>query len=266
MTSITSLTTIRELKLPTGVTLRCADLGPSEAPAWLLLHGYSDSCLSFSPILELLPPNVRFIIPDQRGHGESERPPDGYAVNDLARDAVAVLQCLRVSSVTVVGHSMGSFVAQRMAYLAPECVRRLVLVGSTATPASEPVKALLEPVQQLRDPVDEGFVRDFQNGAVHRSVAPEIMNRVIQESLKLPARVWKAILAGLLAYGQPVTDVACPVDIVWGDRDATFGRADQEELLRRIPHARLHVLNDVGHTPQWEAPDEFAAWLVTNLA
>ena len=45
--------------------------------------------------------------------------------------------------------------------------------------------------------------------------------------------------------------------VVWGTHDAIFSKPEQEELVRRIPGAKLHVLADVGHSPQWEAPEEF---------
>jgi pimeloyl-ACP methyl ester carboxylesterase len=51
--------------------------------------------------------------------------------------------------------------------------------------------------------------------------------------------------------------IQCPTSIVWGDRDTIFGHAEQEELMRRIPAARLHIFRDVGHSPHWEAPDRF---------
>jgi pimeloyl-ACP methyl ester carboxylesterase len=232
----------------------------------LLLHGYSDSALSFSPILELLPPDMRIVIPDQRGHGESERPVDGYTPEDLAHDAVALLDSLGIASATVVGHSLGSFVAQHMAALAPARVRKLVLCGSAATPRNNAtILSMLPAVRSLTDPVDEAFVRDFQTSAVFRSVETSDMERFVAESLKVPARVWRAILAGLVNYGQPVRGLACPVDVVWGDRDGIFGRADQEQLLGCLPHARLHVFEDVGHTPHWEVPYDFARWLAMAL-
>jgi pimeloyl-ACP methyl ester carboxylesterase len=53
--------------------------------------------------------------------------------------------------------------------------------------------------------------------------------------------------------------------IFWGDRDAIFDRSDQDELLRRIPGARLHVFTDVGHDPHWEVPDEFVRALAAAI-
>jgi pimeloyl-ACP methyl ester carboxylesterase len=260
MTSTATAIVFRDVSLPTGVRLRYADVGPPSGRPLLLLHGYSDSWFSFSPILDLVSPELRLIVPDQRGHGESDRPIGGYTAEGFATDAIALLEALGIESATVVGHSMGSFAAQRIATLAPERVDTLVLVGSAATSNNEVIESLLPDVQSLTDPVDVDFVRAFQMSTIYRPVPPEFLEKAIAESLKLPARVWQAVLAGLL--NMPVllggsTAIECPALILWGNRDAIFNRKEQDELLNLIPNARLQVLNEVGHAVHWEAPDEF---------
>ena len=264
MTTTAKAIAFREVSLPTGVRLRYADVGPRSGKTLILLHGYSDSWFSFSPMLDLAPPELRLIIPDQRGHGDSERPSGVYTPEGFAADAIALLEALGIPSSDVVGHSMGSFVAQRMALLAPKRVSSLVLLGSAATADNEVVRSLVPAVQSLTDPVDVEFVREFVMSTIYRPVPAEFLEKAIAESLKLPARVWQAVLAGLLDMPVLLTDLAaigCPVSLFWGDRDAIFGRPDQDELLRRIPQARLQVFKDVGHTVHWETPDDFVRYL-----
>ena len=110
MTTTTPVIEKHEARLHTGVSVRYVDVGPRNGESLILLHGFSDSSLSFHPVLELLPPGLRLIIPDQRGHGESECPPQGYTPNEFAMDAIALLDAIGVRSATVVGHSLGSFV------------------------------------------------------------------------------------------------------------------------------------------------------------
>jgi pimeloyl-ACP methyl ester carboxylesterase len=270
MTSATATATaiqFRNIQLRTGVRLHYAEVGPPAGRPILLLHGYSDSWFSFSRILSELPPDLRLIIPSQRGHGDSDRPMEGYTFERFALDAMALLDAIGVPAATVVGHSMGSFAAQRMAVLAPKQVSRAVLIGSAGTVSNEAVLELVPIVQALTDPVDPVFVRTFQMSAIFRPVPEEFIDRAVAESLKLPARVWKAVLAGMLELPVATQSggIRCPTSIVWGDRDAFFGRRDQEELLRLIPGAKLHVLTDVGHTPQWEVPEEFARLLAAIL-
>ena len=127
MTVVEQVCEFREIRLYTGVRLRYACVGPRRGRPLLLLHGYPDSWFSFSRILGLVPPDWQLIIPDQRGHGNSERPPGGYTPEQLALDAIALLDALGIESASVVGHSMGSFVAQRIAILAPQRTNITVL-------------------------------------------------------------------------------------------------------------------------------------------
>src|ERR1044071_5450020 len=70
---------------------------------------------------------------DQRGHGESDRPVGGYAMQQFAGDVVAFMDAMNIKQATIVGHSMGSFVARYVAVEAPERVTRLVLVATATT-------------------------------------------------------------------------------------------------------------------------------------
>jgi pimeloyl-ACP methyl ester carboxylesterase len=70
------------------------------------------------------------LLLDQRGFGDSDRPQGGYEIRDLAADVVAFLDAASIDRATIVGHSMGSFVARCVAITFPERVDRLVLIGS----------------------------------------------------------------------------------------------------------------------------------------
>jgi pimeloyl-ACP methyl ester carboxylesterase len=258
----------KEITLRSGVRLRYAELGPRTGRPVLLLHGYSDSWFSFSPILGSIDPQLRLIVPDQRGHGDSDRPDAGYAPRHLAVDALALLDALGIGSAVAVGHSMGSFVVQHMMAVAPNRVNQAVLVGSAASADNEVVRSLVPLVQALTDPVDPAFVREFQQSTIHRPVPPAFLDRAVRESLKLPAKVWKAVLAGLLDLPAllPAGSALCPVHLFWGDHDTIFGQADQGELLKLYPGSRLEVFKDVGHAVHWEAPHDFAIRLQAALA
>jgi pimeloyl-ACP methyl ester carboxylesterase len=110
------------------------------------------------------------------------------------------------------------------------------------------------------DPVDATFVSEFQASTIHRPVTPEFFDKVVEESLKVRARVWRAALSQLVDIKSPerYRRIACPTHILWGDQDSTFLRDEQEELSRVIPDATLEVVHGIGHAVHWEAP-EFVA-------
>jgi rifampin ADP-ribosylating transferase len=248
------------LRLSTGVELDVAQAGPQDGTPVLFLHGFTDSWFSFSPVLDRLSPGMRAIVPSQRGHGDSERPFCCYAISDLAADAVALLDALGIERAAVVGHSMGSIVAQRVAIDSPERVERLVLVGSGASPATKAVVALNEEVQGLADPISPDFVREFQVTMLSAPLPAAFLAGLIAESGKPPARVWRDALGGMLAGGaeEDLFRIAAPTLVVWGEDDPVFLREDQERLVSTIPGARLLVYEGTGHSPNWERPDRFA--------
>ena len=87
------------------------------------------------------------------------------------------------------------------------------------------------------------------------------MERVIVESLKSPARVWRAVMEGLLLPDDSIGPgkFGTQTLIVWGERETLFSRAEQEALVSANPNARLKVYTETAHSPHWERPQQFAA-------
>ncbi len=252
--------------LHTGVRLNYVDVGPRNAPPLLLLHGYSDSWFAWSPVLRGAPSNLRLIVPDQRGHGDSERPRRGYTLDHFASDALALLDELDIASACVAGHCLGGLVAQRMATLAPDRVNRLVLVSTAASADNEVIRSMRNEVESLTDPVDTSFIRVFQRSTLHRPVSPAFFECVVEESRKLPAHVWKEVYADLLESPPPANArIRCPVSVFWGNRDTIFSQAEQSELLALSPDAHFYTFPDVGHALHWEAPEELLSALIAVL-
>lgn len=251
----------KSVSLPGGPRLQYAEHGPADGPAVLFLHGYSDSWRSFEAVLPRLPSRQRAIALSQRGHGDSERPATGYSMQDFATDVERFLDALEIDSAVVVGHSMGASVAQRFAHDFPARTRGLVLVGGRADwRANAHVQELGAYVAgPLADPVDRGFVRDFQSSTVARPVAPGLLERVVAESLKVPARVWKAaFLDGILPadHAALLGRIEAPTLLVCGDLDA-LAREGQEAMAAALPRARLRTYPAAGHSPHWEEPERF---------
>lgn len=248
--------------LESGIALRYAERGSPGRTPIVFLHGYTDSWHSFGPVLDELAAGRRAFAPDQRGHGESDKPAGGYEVETFAADAIGFLDALEIERATVVGHSLGSFVAQALTIAHPERVERLVLVGSAATVKSNPgLSEFLRTVAEWSEPPDRALIREFQTSTVHAPIDESFLDAVVAESSKVPLHVWQAALAGLLEAGltDRLAEIRRPTWVVWGERDALFARSDQDALLQRIPNATLSVYADVGHAPHWERTRAFVA-------
>jgi len=249
--------------LATGVTLHYALRGDVRAGSpVVLLHGFADSWQSFDLVLQALPENIAVLAPDLRGHGDSDRPSDGYAMADHAADVAALMETLGVSRATVAGHSMGSFAAQALAAAHPEKVEKLVLMASAPAANTPVILEFLDEVLALTDPIPRAFVAAFQDPS--QPVPEDFLNEVIDQSLKLPAAVWKAALAGLAATDNRslLPSIACPTALAWGENDGLFFKAAQNELLDRIANSTLWTYA-AGHALHWERPADFARDLAT---
>ena len=255
--------------LPSGIGLDVVVQGRRDGSPIVLLHGFSDSWRSFAPILPLLPPDLRVIAPSQRGHGDSDRPTSGYTVADYAADAIALMDALHIETALVVGHSMGSLVAQRLAIDHPDRVQGLVLIGAfiglTDKPAAD---ELGQAIEQLEDPVDPAFVREFQSSGIAQPIPDALYETIIAESLKLPARVWRDTIRSLLRtdLASEVAQIAAPTALLWGDRDVFCRREEQDALVRGISQARLITYPGGGHSPHWECPEQIAAEIAVRAA
>lgn len=170
------------VQLKTGIRLHYAEQGDRSGQVIVMLHGFTDSWFSYSRVMPLIDPKYHVYVVDQRGHGNSDRPRDGYTPRHFADDVLAFMELKGLKDVTIVGHSMGSFVAQYVAALAPERVSNLVLIGSARSVRNNAVKELQQAINSLSDSVSEEFVRDFQNSMLARPVPEEFMNGVVKEA------------------------------------------------------------------------------------
>lgn len=255
--------------LPGGLSLHYVELGPRSAPPLVLLHGYTDSFRSFDLNLSPLARRFHVYAVDQRGHGRSSRPECCYALADFARDVVAFMDSVGLRRATLVGHSMGSFVAQAVALEHPERVSALVLIGSAPGVAGNPVALeLAKAVDALQDPVDPTFIREFQASTFVQPLPPGFLDTAVAESQLVPAHVWKATLEGLLQVDHTARLPALhtPTLVVGGDKDGFFSVAQQQALADALPNGTLALYADTGHAPHVERPERFAADVEAFLA
>ncbi|MBE7549979.1 MAG: alpha/beta hydrolase [Anaerolineales bacterium] len=265
MLTLQTLETIQKrVKLSSGVELPYVEQGDPAGVPVIFLHGITDSWHSFEPVLPHLPGSVHVFALSQRGHGDADCPETGYHPRDFAADLAAFMDALELGPAVIAGHSMGSTIAQRFALDYPGCTRGLVLIGSCPTFRGNAglVELWEVAVSQLEDPIDPDFVREFQESTLAQPVPPAFLDTVVQESLKLPARVWRAVLLQALLeadFSVELGKITAPTLIVWGDQDGLVSRHEQEALLAAIAGSQLVVYRGAGHA---EEPERFAADLV----
>ena len=255
---------VKTAELRGGLKLPYVEQGDPTGVPVILLHGVTDCWRSFEPMLCHLPASIRAFAVTQRGHGDADRPVS-YRTRDFAADVAAFADVLGLRRVVVVGHSMGSTNAQRFAIDRPERLLGLVLAASFARyRGNAAIQELCDITAGMTDPIDPRFVREFQEGTVAQPVAPGLIDVMVRESLKVPARVWRAAFAAFLDddVADDLGKIKAPTLILWGTRDALCSRSDEDALLAAIPGARLVAYENAGHALHWEEPARFAADVV----
>lgn len=239
-------------------------------PGLVLVHGFGGAKEDFADHLETLGRTHRVVAFDHRGHGASDKPEDlrAYSLRRLAADVLCVADAFGFDRFRLLGQSMGGMVAQHVALDAPERVEALVLMDTW--PGSPPgidgaaveraarialdrgMEELHRLMQRTPDPLStpahERLLRD-------RPGYREFCDR---KFLALSPVMYAALVREVTARPDlrgELGALRCPTLVVAGEQDAALGGC--RALQASIPGARLEVIADAGHSPQFENPE---AW------
>lgn len=253
----------RTVDVATGIRVSFEQWGPLGASEVVLLHPWLESSDSFSLMRPHLETELRFTAPDQRGHGASSKPPDGYDLPKLAADAEALLDALEIEAALVVGASSGGYVAQELAARYPGRVAGLVLAGSPRSLHGRTPRFAAE-LAGLRDPIDTSWATSFVAGfTVPGRVGEDFIAARVRDALAVPAEIWRESLAALTRSEPPASHlISAPTLVVSGAHDSLLGGEDAAELARTIPRAHTVEYADAGHIIHWEAPERLAGDVV----
>ena len=253
------------LALP-DVSLHYEERG--KGPPLLLIAGLASDSSSWLTIGEPLASRYRTIAPDNRGVGRT-RPQDGPAsVDAMADDCAALLDRLGVARANVLGHSMGGFVAQRLALRHPALVHRLVLAGTGATPGEDNVVRFRDLCARLDagEPLDAWFRRLFDLIFTRRFRAdPANVEAALRWALDYPyaqsAAAFRHQCEALSAFdGRADLDRIAPRALVFAGREDVLFPVDAcRALADALPDAELVVLDGAAHAIHTEQPRAFVA-------
>ncbi len=250
------------------VTIPYADQGARGGVPVVLVHGLGDSLRSYEPVLAHLPGDLRALVPSLRGHGDADRPDQGYTPADHVGDLAVLLDDAGVDEVVIAGHSSGSQIAQLFAVTHPRRTRGLVLIGA---PGPHPNRAaaatMTAEIAALADPIEATWLRGFAASTIAGPVPETFLDMIVAEARKVPARVYQAAWPGIRDFdvSRDLQRIAAPTTIIWGDQDRVpvATREAQSQLVDAIPDARLIIYTGAGHSPHWEQPERFAADLAS---
>ncbi len=221
-------------------------------PTVLALHGWQRTHADFSPLFEAVDPpgELSAVGLDLFGFGATPPPPEPWGTEEYARHLLPLFEetGTLADRIVVVGHSFGGRVAVRLAALVPDRIERMVLCG---------VPLLDRRDRRARPALAYRMARRLNSaGLLGDERMEELRNKYGSADYRAAIGVMRDILVRLLAerYGEAMSAVGCPVDLLWGEEDAEVPVEVAVRARAQFSSATLHVLPGVGHLLPTEAP------------
>jgi len=237
--------------------------GRDDAPAVLLIHSLGTSHALWDAQLPTLVDRFRLIRYDARGHGKSSAPPGEFTIEQLGRDALAVLDAAGVQTATICGVSIGGLTSIWLGQNAHDRVSRLVLANTAARIGTSDVWS--ERMQFVRESgieiaAEQAIPRWFTDAFCEEH--PDIVARFLAIARSCPLDSYVAACAALrdADLRRDLHRVTVPTLVVAGSKDESTTVADGAYLRDNIPEARMEVL-DASHLSNVERSAEFSALL-----
>lgn len=233
-------------------------------PPVVLLHGLGSDARAWRQTIPALASSYHVFALDQIGFGQSDKPDIPYRVGVLVDSLTGFLDAVGLKKTTLIGNSLGGWVATTFATSHPDRLDKLVLVDSAGygQEPSEMVRdylarfdpAMVSAAMQLLGSMSPDDQRRVQLAAVQY-----FARRMSRDDGLAVASIVESIVRGEDALGSEVKQIAAPTLVVWGRNDMTIPLRVGETLAKDIPHAQKVVLDGCGHRPMGECAPAFNA-------
>jgi 2-succinyl-6-hydroxy-2,4-cyclohexadiene-1-carboxylate synthase len=268
----------RDIDAGDGMTLHVAASG--SGPSVVLLHGFTGSSETWTPLRQKLETAHRVIAIDQPGHGRSSSPPDSrrYRLDRFASDLAFVFDSMKIERAVVIGYSMGGRAALRFTVEQPDLVAGIVL-ESTSPGIADPHE------RSDRRASDAALAADIEHDGIKAFVErwealpiwnsqrslPDEARRLLhlQRAANNPVGLANSLRGAGAAEDELMLDAATnirvPALLIAGALDPKY--VELGRLLEKsIARSRLEIVRNAGHAVHLEQPDEFASAITTFLS
>lgn len=232
----------------------------NEGPTVILLHGLGTDSSIWAANFAALSEKTHVFAIDQIGFGRSDKPPLDYRIATFTDFLRGFMQALKIPRATLIGHSLGGWVAAEFAIQHPQMVEKLILVDATGIKrswkdaSSSPVNLNPASLADTRKTLE--FL--FHDKSI---ITDQLVQQLFERRLRnADAYTVTRVLDGLAHdqwLGKRLDNVLAPALLIWGRNDALTPVRDGEAMNRGIRNSRLEVVGDCGHLPQIEKPAQF---------
>ena len=255
-----------------GTRIHYEVTGKSGATPVLMIQGLGASKNAWNLQRIAMATRFRIISFDNRGAGRSDKPIEPFTLEQMADDALAVLDAAGIETAHVVGASMGGVISQIVAVKYPHRVRSLTLVCTACR--NHPWRQEL--LQSWAKTAEEKGMIEVGKEAAQWVMSPRSFRRLV------PAFTWMGPLAALrprhsfvsqidaiLNTREDLVDqlstITAPTMVIVGNQDILTPRGDSEEIAERIPNAELVVISGAAHGLMMEHSSTFNKILIEFL-
>lgn len=238
--------------------------GRSDAEKLVLLHGWAVHGGMFEALREHLEENFELLVPDLRGHGDTDAPWKGYDTESLADDLLALLDEEGIERAHVAGYSWGGFIALAFAQRHPERIGKLGMLCSAPRKSSAIKRLGLGLMQGIWSVAPPSSMSLITKRLLSGPDLPEGFDRVLPWLMGSNSRAGLAGGAGSLRRADlraGLPTLAVPTLVVTGGRDTAVTEDDWITLVRDLPQVTHRHFEHAGHGLAASHPDELGTAL-----
>ncbi len=228
----------------------------------VLIHGLGASAERWAPILSYFGKHYNVIVPDLIGFGYSDKPNTDYTADFFARFVSSFVDTLGLDRTMIMGSSLGGQIAVEYTAANQQTVDKLILVSPAgamkqSTPALDAyIMAALYPDQNTAK--NAFAMMTGNNKDVNQNIVDDFVQRMRLPNAKF---AFMSTLLGLKNAPEITTrleKIMVPTLVVWGELDPVIPVKYAEKFVREIRDCRFYQMENCGHTPYVEDPENFA--------
>lgn len=249
--------------------VRISYLEAGSGPTVILLHGLGGNSQVWAPNIGPLAQKFRVVVPDQVGFGKSDKPLINYRLRTYVDFLDQFCKELGIQHASIVGNSMGGWIAASYTLAFPEKVDRLVLEDAAgySPPRNFDSRILFSLNPSTREGMRLLAQKIFYNKAFSSDAVIDqvLAQRITAGDGYTIKSMIESIIRGEDFLDNRLQAIRKPTLIIWGRQDGLMPLADGERFKREIPNSRLIVMEQCGHVPNIEKVTEFNAAVLRFL-
>lgn len=264
---MTDVTTTQHVLRRDGCPFHYWLSGPENSPLVAFTHGGTLDHRMFDPQVMAVAQHYRVLTWDVRGHGLSQPPGKDFSLRIVAQDLIAILDSLRHRQAVFVGHCMGAYVVQELAFLHPERVTALVIIGGVCITLK---RSALEMLSLKLSSIIGSLL---PANAVSKYIAflghanPDLRSYIYEAGKNVSKATMRAIFQTVADcfHHEPDYRITHPLLLVHGERESKSIKREAPIWAAREPSCRYVMVPEAGHFTNQDNPGFFNNLLLDFL-